>query len=62
MTAYEPSRGFLMVFTALDLGETSMVITDDAAAAEWARRHGYRVMHTEQDGISIYEIHPGDSY
>jgi hypothetical protein len=47
--------------TELDVGRVELVITGDAAAAEWADRAGYRVQAAVEDGEMIYEIWPADS-
>jgi hypothetical protein len=57
----DPAGGFRQALTLIDTGETDLIVTMVAEAADWAREHGYRVVEAEQNGEPIFEIWPGDS-
>jgi hypothetical protein len=53
--------GTRAAFTAVDTGEVDLILTGDENLADWAERHGYRVRAADQDGVTVYEIWPGET-
>lgn len=55
-----PGPDMTAIFSALDRGEDSMVVTVDPDIADWAERHGYIVRAANYQSGAVYEISPGD--
>ena len=60
MSDFQPDQSFRTVLTVLDIREIDLIVTPADHVAEWAERHGYRVVRaTGPDGLPIFEIWRG---
>ena len=51
----------LAAFTAIDAGDADLFVTGSAGIGRWADQRGYVVRTAQQNGLTIYEIWPGDA-